>query len=362
MGDGHFLSTLNELTVGFWRPVGRADGDQPRVMPLLATVGVAQTSSERRGENHHGNHRQHRIEDASVRITSEQAGAAGRGGTVTPMSAAIPALLLAAVLLVVAPLLGVVTAQDSSSTSPPVHSAWVAALPVLVVALLALARRGIAVAAVAGVGVFGLVRLIADLGVVIDPGETLRPELFGIQTLSANPLQTGWAAWMLILADVLMLAAAALAGNVIADSLEPVAAWNAGRLELDADALGSPESFVGRPRLMKSSPSSVVGIVAAAGYLAANLGELYADPLPVIRPGFNDIGLWGTITAAVAGLLVAMVVLFSSALDAGVARGLLLGLGLGAADLHWWCSSAASVTVRPLPARSPGWLWSLRHC
>ncbi len=264
-------------------------------------------------------------------ITSEQAGAAGRGGTVTPMSAAIPALLLAAVLLVVAPLLGVVTAHDSSSTSPPVHSAWVAALPVVVVALLALARRGIAVAAVAGVGVFGLVRLIADLGVVIDPGETLRPELFGIQTLSANPLQTGWAAWMLILADVLMLAGAALAGSVIADSLEPVAGWNAGRLELDADALGSPESFVGRPRLMKSSPSSVVGIVAAAGYLAANLGELYADPLPVIRPGFNDIGLWGTITAAVAGLLVAMVVLFSSALDAGVARGLLLGLGIGAA-------------------------------
>ncbi len=265
---------------------------------------------------------------------SEPTGTMDRARNLAPMTVAVPALALAAVLLVVAPWIGVVTSDDGSSTSAPVHSGWAAAVPLLVVVLLALSRRAVALAAVAGLGVFGLVRLIADLGVVIDPGETLRPELFGIQTLTANPLHITWAAWMLILADLLMLAAATVAGNVVADTLEPLGRWDAGRLDLDADTQvqgAAPLEPQQRPRLMRTSPSSVVGIIAATGYLAANLGEAYSDPLPVIRPGFTDIGLWGSMTAAAAGLLLAMAVLLSSALDAGTARGLLLGLGLGAA-------------------------------
>ncbi|AZI58617.1 hypothetical protein EH165_11215 [Nakamurella antarctica] len=238
-------------------------------------------------------------------------------------------LLVGGLLLALTPLLTVMNADDGSSTSPSVGSGWLAAFPAVLVVALSALRRPAALPAVVGVGIFGLVRLVTDLGIVFDPAHALRPELYGVRNLSAFPLHPTWAAWIPVVSDVCVLAGGAIAGSVLVESLEPparrlaVADW--GR-EVGVVAEREPRS-----RVMPMTPAAFVGVVGATGYLTSTLGVNYAKPLPAVRDGFADIGLWGTVISVVTGLLMVITVMTATALTPALARGLLLGVAAAAA-------------------------------
>ena len=123
---------------------------------------------------------------------------------------------LGAILVVVlAPLAGIVRAFDSS----PLDPGLVAGLPGLLPAALALGwscwRPNAGAWATALAGGFGLVRLGGDLDVITGPDAVVRPELFHETTLRAHPFALGPGSALLLVGDLLMVAGAVLAGRVI---------------------------------------------------------------------------------------------------------------------------------------------------
>jgi hypothetical protein len=228
---------------------------------------------------------------------------------------AVALLAVAGVLSAVAPLFTLVTAADGSSTAPPVHSAWVAVLPALIALALVATGGTRALGAVFGAGAVAIGQALADLGLLVDPDSMLRPELFGVATIDAFPLTpTGWAG-LPVIAELLAVVALAIAAR---DVLEP----------LDRDPVADDE----RPRVLRFTPGTLLGLACAVGVAVSMLGVLYASPLPVVRPlGLADIGLSGTAGAAVGAVVLAVLIVLAYAVDTAAGQGILIGAGAAAA-------------------------------
>ncbi|MET0864082.1 MAG: hypothetical protein ABWZ98_07085, partial [Nakamurella sp.] len=134
----------------------------------------------------------------------------------------IPTFVLAALLLVagilvgLSPALGIVRTADGSPTTTATAAAFVAVLPGLLALVLSGYRTLGGLAATAGAGVIGLVRLLTDLGVVTAADSISRPELFAETTEQARPFTVGPGAWLLVVADLLWLAVGVLAAMRLA--------------------------------------------------------------------------------------------------------------------------------------------------
>ena len=122
-------------------------------------------------------------------------------------------LLVAGVLIGLSPLIGVVTAGDGSPTTASVAAAFVAVLPGVVALILATRRSVLGLAATAGAGAIGLIRVFADLAVITETDGVTRPELFVETTDRARPFTVGTGAWLLLAADLLMLVVGVLAAS-----------------------------------------------------------------------------------------------------------------------------------------------------
>jgi len=122
-------------------------------------------------------------------------------------------LLLAGVLVGVSPLLGIVTTADSSPTVVSLVASFVAVLPGVLALMLTTRRSVLGLAATAGAGLIGLVRVLADLAVLTEADRITRPELFAETTDAARPLAAAAGAWLLIAADLLWLSVGILAAS-----------------------------------------------------------------------------------------------------------------------------------------------------
>ncbi len=230
-----------------------------------------------------------------------------------------PVLVLmgSAVLTSISPAFPPVHSADGSSAAATVGTGWLIGLSVF--ACLALLLRGteIGLAAIAGAGVLSIGRLLGDVGLLVAPDGVLRPELFGVNSVSAFPLTPTWAVAVPLLADVAGSFAAVLAGRTVLDEYQPP----------PFDPGGARQ-----PRPFRAGPAPLLGLFAGALVVGGSLGSGYAAPVPVVRPlGLADIGLFGTGAAALTGLVLALVILAASALPAESAHGLLIGAGTAAA-------------------------------
>lgn len=252
-------------------------------------------------------------------------------------------LAISATMLSIAPLTHMVTSVDGSVPGPAVGTGWLAVLPLVVVVVALAVDRTVGAAAIVGVGVFAMARLIQGVGLIISPDGVLRPEWFGVDAVSAFPLRAAWGATLPLVADLLAVAALALCLATVLDGIEPPTMFadesdayessagesSAGESSADGSAAAATD---GRRRVFRATPVTVVGLLASALVLASMLGVPYAQPLPVVPPlGVADIGLWSTGTAALAGLLLCIVVVSAAVLPTRSARGLLFGIAAATA-------------------------------
>lgn len=227
-------------------------------------------------------------------------------------------LAVAGVLGALAPAVGAVRAADGSVTDPLLSSAWLILLPALLVLVLAFARPSWANAAAAGIGFVGAVRIVADLGVLADPTNSLRPELFSITTSNAPPLTASAGTWLAILSDLLFLLTAILAAGSLFAALP----------ELPAVGLGTPDGSR-RPKLARSPWVMAVGLIGAA----LLLGSVFSPQFDGINPPPGlvrnlDVGIAALGGGALTGLLVMLGVFLAASLPKPEAAGLLIGAGL----------------------------------
>jgi hypothetical protein len=261
-------------------------------------------------------------------------------------------LLLAGVLIGLGSVVGVVSTSDGSVTTASTLAAFAALLPGLLALLLTLRRPGLGLAAAAGGGVFGIVRLFADLTVLADTDGVTRPELFVETTDRARPFTAAGGVWLLIAADVLMVVVGVLAAIRLADlvgsNVEPGPDDLFGRRDRaggEADYLGDPlipaaETDGGVVGVLSRPPPGRLGFnlpMLAAGFLGAVLlmvGALdipYAGGylgLPLVPIGSS---LTGVVAAALSVLVAAVVVVIAAALPRAIAQALLAGTALAAA-------------------------------
>ncbi|MEP6561225.1 MAG: hypothetical protein ABJD68_09155 [Nakamurella sp.] len=272
-------------------------------------------------------------------------------------------LLLAGVLVGLSPALRIVVTADGSGTT----TAWIASFVAVLPGVLALALTGYrtlgGLAATAGAGVIGVVRLLADLGVLTAADSISRPELFAETSDSARPFTPGAGAWLLLAADVLWLAVGVLAATRLA------AATTIGELGPRSDAIfgrststsdpggvdrspsapgsGQPESSVESPavrtvlgpalshRQLAGRPLNLpmvgVGFVGAVLLMVGALGTPYTGGYLALRVLPFGSSISGLIAAALLGFVTAIAVLVAGALPRPVARALLLGVALAAA-------------------------------
>jgi hypothetical protein len=257
-------------------------------------------------------------------------------------------LLAAGVLAGLSPLLGVVVTADSSPTTAATVAAFVAVLPGILAVVLALRRPLLGLAATAGAGVIGVVRLLTDLAVVTEADRITRPELFAETTDRARPFAAGAGGWLLLAADTLWLVVGVLAAirtaGLVASATGSRSDDIFGSPVTDADqsdpnpetdddgsavaaALSEPQP--GRRPL--NLPMVSVGFVGAVLLMVGALGNPYAGGYLALRVLPFGSSLTGLLAAALLGFLAAVIVVVAGALPRAIAQALLAGTALAAA-------------------------------
>lgn len=262
-----------------------------------------------------------------------------------------PSLVLAALLLVagllvgVGALVGTVRTADLSPTTSSVVAALTAALPGVLALILAFRRPVLGLAATAGGGLVGVVRLVADLAVVTETDRISRPELFAETTDRARPLAAGGGAWLLLAADLMMLVVGVAAATRLAALTFPPAERGSGDLfgPVEAPSDEGPEStdedaaialaLSGRPagRRPLNLPMVGVGFLGAVLLLVGGLGTPYSGGYLDLRILPFGSSLTGLVAAALLAFLAAVVVVVAAALPRAIAQALLCGTALAAA-------------------------------
>lgn len=259
-------------------------------------------------------------------------------------------LLFAGLLVGLSPLVGIVRTADSAPTSAAVPAAFVAVLPGVLAIVLALRRPILGLAATAGAGVIGVVRLLADLAVLLEPDRITRPELFAETTERARPFAPAAGAWLLVGADLLWLVVGLLAAvkliRIIPSNSDPRGEVIFGGPAADPDALdeldvgdGSEGSAAVAPALggRETGRRPINLVMVSVGFLGAvllmvgALGTPFEGGYLALRILPFGSSLTGLVAAALLGFLAALVVLVAAALPRMVARALLAGTALAAA-------------------------------
>jgi len=224
-------------------------------------------------------------------------------------------LVGAAMLTTAAPLVGVVSSADGSSTEPLLGSAWLTLIPALAAALLLVLRPQWANAVAAGVGLVGASRLVGDFGLLIDPTNALRPDLFSTTSATAPPLSASTGVSMLIGADLICLVVMIMAAGELFAALPELA-----------------DSGEGRQRLLRSTAVMTTGLVGVALSVGAMFSPLYTgiNPPPGLVKNL-DIGIAALGGGALLGLLAMLAVILAASLPRPESIGLLLGTGLAMA-------------------------------
>ncbi len=262
------------------------------------------------------------------------------------------ALLVGAVLVGVASLIGVAHTYDGSALGIAHGAVWVVLLPGLLAVVLAAWKPGLGLAFTAGAGVVSLARLIADLPVLTAPNTVIRPELFFEVSARAQPFSGAPGGILLLVGDLVMVAAGVWAARRLAGSLTfaaerifdatPVrpAASSAGPTLL-AEALDSADlseaSAAGSVPVEAPVASSrnnlliFVGFVGVLVLLTASLGLPYSGGYLADRYLPPELGLWGIGAALALAVVGAVAVLAAAVLPRQIAFALLSGVALGAA-------------------------------
>ena len=250
-------------------------------------------------------------------------------------------LLVAGVLAGLSPLLGVVVTADASPTTAATIAAFVAVLPGVLAVVLAARRPLLGLAATAGAGVIGVVRLLTDIAVVTEADRITRPELFAETTDRARPFTAAAGGWLLVAADVLWLAIGVLAAMRTAAAMsefgEPRSDAIFGGIGAESDspdpdpeitdddrttlaaALSEPQP--GRRPL--NLPMVSVGFVGAVLLMVGALGTPYSGGYLALRVLPFGSSLTGLLAAALLGFLAAVIVVVAGALPRAVAQALL---------------------------------------
>jgi hypothetical protein len=274
-------------------------------------------------------------------------------------------LLLAGILVGLSPALGIVVTADGSPTTAATAAAFVAVLPGLLALGMTSYRTLAGLAATAGAGVIGVVRLLTDLGILTAADAAIRPELFAETTDRARPITLGAGAWLLMAADVvwltvgvlaaIRLAAATQVGDVgartdaifggpdssaAAHSTPAVETRQASAESAGAEpnsatsttvvgqALGTDQQLTGRALNL---PMLCVGSVGAVLLMVGALGTPYSGGYLSLRVLPFGSSMSGLVAAALLGFLAAIAVLVAGALPRRLAQALLVGTALAAA-------------------------------
>ncbi|WP_157970604.1 hypothetical protein [Nakamurella deserti] len=241
----------------------------------------------------------------------------GRARWLPPMAALVASVVLSLLTLLVP----VVSTADGSSAAPAVGTGWLIALPLVVALVMTRICTDGTLGVLAGAGAIAVGRLLADLGLLFAPDTVLRPELLGVESVSAFPLSPSWGAVLPVAADVLAVVAAALAARQVFDGFESP--------DPTAPATADVRD---RPRPFRATPATFVGLLGVALVITASFGVLYDIPVPLVRPlGLADIGLFGAAGAVAGGLVLCLVAVVAPALSPRSARGVFLGAGAAAA-------------------------------
>jgi hypothetical protein len=257
-------------------------------------------------------------------------------------------LLAAGVLAGLSPLLGVVGTADASPTTAATVAAFVAILPGVLAVVLAARRPILGLAATAGAGLVGVVRLLTDIAVVTETDRITRPELFAETTDRARPFSAGAGGWLLIAADVLWLVVGVLAAirtaalisgvgettsEHIFGDVEPSRGRpdpdNSGDEEGTALAAALSEPQPGRRPL--NLPMVSVGFLGAVLLMVGALGTPYSGGYLALRVLPFGSSLTGLLAAVLLGFLAAVIVVVAGALPRSIAQALLAGTALAAA-------------------------------
>ena len=231
-------------------------------------------------------------------------------------------LLAAGVLVGLSPLLGVVVTADASPTTAATVAAFVAVLPGVLAVVLAVRRPLLGLAATAGAGVIGLVRLLTDLAVVTEADRITRPELFAETTDRARPFSAGAGGWTLVAADVLWLVVGVLAAvrtaalvsgvtgsrsDVIFGGFDDAAsdrsaAGPGNKADTDGPAVAAALSEPQPGRRPLNLPMVSVGFVGSVLLMVGALGSPYSGgylALRVLPFGSSMTGLLAAVSAGV---------------------------------------------------------------
>jgi hypothetical protein len=313
------------------------------------------------------------------RAGGELPGSAGRtGGSADPSGKAQdvdvqrgPTFVLAALLLVagvligLSPALGMVNTADGSATTTATVAAFVAVLPGLFALGLTGYRTLAGLAATAGAGLLGVVRLLTDLGILTAADSVSRPELFAETTDRARPFTVGAGAWLLVAADLLWLTVGVLAAVRLAATTQvrdlvapsdaifggpssPVPSQPPPTLDGSSAAVkragvepiaGPPGTVVGqalgtdqqRAGRTLNLPMVGVGAVGAVLLMVSALGTPYSGGYLSLRVLPFGSSMSALVAAALLGFLTAIAVLVAGALPRAVAQAFLLGTALAAA-------------------------------
>lgn len=245
-------------------------------------------------------------------------------------SALAPAvlLLLGGVLAALVPVIGVVHSFDGSPMDAWAIAGWTAVLPGVLAVLLSAFRPVAGLAAAAGAGAVGAARFVIDLSVVINPAAVARPELFVETTTRAEPLRAAAGGYVLLVADLIAVAAGVLAALRLSravafpepDLLAPV---------IDPDPHGPV--VLPEPTRRRNNVMLVTGLVGVLLLFAGSLSNAYTGGFLVERfvPVGGDVS--GTLGVVLLGFVGAVAVLCAALLPRELAAPLLGGTALAAA-------------------------------
>jgi hypothetical protein len=293
-------------------------------------------------------------------------------------------LLLAGVLVGLSPAIGIVVTADGSATSAATAAAFVAVLPGLLALGLTGHRTLGGLAATAGAGVIGVVRLLTDVGILTAADAVIRPELFAETTDRARPFTLGAGSWLLIAADVLWLTVGVLAAIRLAAATQvgglgaptdvifggpdssatvnPTPALDtrqsagaqpnsAASTTVVGQALGTDQQLTGRALNL---PMVCVGSVGALLLMVGALGTPYSGGYLSLRVLPFGSSMSGLVAAALLGFLTAIAVLVAGALPRPLAQAFLMGTALAAA-VPSLTAVAAVVTGAPISLSPVVW-------
>ncbi len=217
-----------------------------------------------------------------------------------------------AVMTLLVPVAGAVRASDRSAVWFAHGALWPALLPAIVVAAVALRHAVAALAVAAGAGAVGFPRLLADLPIVTAPDSVARPELFVETTDRSLPFHAAGGGYLLLGADIVLLAAGVFAAWRLARSVT---------FPRDSDEVES----------RRNSAMMAVGFVGVLLIAVAALAVPYQGGYLSGRYVSVGLPLVGLVGAVVLAVLAAMAVLVAGSMPRSVAVALLGGVGAAAA-------------------------------